>query len=1297
MNRRILQGVWVALCLVLATSPVLAQMGATGKLQGQVTDPTGAAIQGVRVTAVERATGSKREVFSDGSGRYNLAALPIGEYNLTFEMAGFQQLVHNNVRVEASVSSDMNVELKIGQVSEQIVVSEAVPLLNTVQATTFRQINTLELLEVPSSTRNFTHLLSAEAGVAADLPQVLGNDTGSISPSVNGLRTTSNSLQFNGIDATNLLSNEGSLVENISPAPETIQEVKLQTSLYDASTGRNGGGNFQIITKGGTNEIHGSAYWFVQNEVFNANDFFFNRDGIDKPEARRNEGGFTLGGPLVRDKVFLFGSYQRTQALTAFVPTGSSISDLPLFLDFLTDRSVSGIQSGALAAINAARAACSLAPLASVTVAPVGANYFALQNPATGGFVIPAPNFSGGCPLNSSGLPITDSGATGNPMVRVRQVFPSEFEQDQFNVRSDLNVTNSNRLSGVFFFSNFPSLDSFPDPSSLASPFTLRRNNRARTVALTDTHVFTSRLVNEARFGVLFLNNTRSLDDPFLADSLTSAALGISNPALLFDDSPGTRRLGHVIFRGPRFSFGGPNDSFNKRRQQTYNFTDTVSYQYGNHALRMGFEYRHHNVANNLPEEQATEFEKIPTFTSLLAGLTPEADTQFGVTSKEFTSKDLAWFFADDWKIGQRLTLNLGLRWDWFAWPGEKDGLIGNFDPTIANTENPINGFLIPNNVRTSGLQSAAQTVIDPAVAATTVIGNRHTLNGEDLNNYQPRFGFAWQPLKSNRFVVRGGYGMFYDRPSAAFINTVFSNYPFLREVEVTFPSNAVPIATAFSQQNTSLPLNMYLPMRVVFRSNSYEMRDGTGTTLGADGVTINPNCEAGPGGLSAGGPCLGNIAETFEFRAVDRNLKTPYVQQWNLGWQWEVAQDLMWEVRYVGTKGTRLLNATALAQSWDLNDPNSPDSVFQRLNDAYVRAGSPRGALGSQAINASMTAACDGRSACLQGVGLAYGFNWPTGTGTGNQNFGGLTGLFDLNLAMPTALITSNAVNAIIPFEPRAVFLGINVPEAIILKSTGNSIYHGLQTNFTKRFSRGLQFNLGYTWARSIDDSSADPGSTSGGGKPDIPNTGFIVQADSRNTRANRGVSDFDRTHRLSLSFVYEIPTGGWNNQFVKGWQVSGFTQVQSGAPYSIFTGEGEGRSAAALLSLNNGPGGLFRLGFGRPNLASGATLSSLQTTGSSTTAFDVTQLASPLGGFGDLPRNVLRANTQKRFDMAISKSTRITERFRIEFRTEFFNLFNNVNFALPVNDLQDGSVGEIENTVGGPRVIQFGLRFVF
>jgi hypothetical protein len=157
-------------------------------------------------------------------------------------------------------------------------------------------------------------LLSAEARVNSELSPVLTNSNGNISPSVNGTRTTSTSLLFNGVDATNITSNEGSLNGNIAPAPETLSEVKLQTSLYDASTGRSGGGNFQLITKNGTNQFHGFGYWYVQNEKFNANDFFFNKDGIARPKARRNEAGFTIGGPVLKDRVMLHRFFSATSA-----------------------------------------------------------------------------------------------------------------------------------------------------------------------------------------------------------------------------------------------------------------------------------------------------------------------------------------------------------------------------------------------------------------------------------------------------------------------------------------------------------------------------------------------------------------------------------------------------------------------------------------------------------------------------------------------------------------------------------------------------------------------------------------------------------------------------------------------------------------------------------------------------------------------------------------------------------------------------------------------------------------------
>ena len=1241
----------VASCVLslLISMSAWAQTGPTGGLSGTVKDPTDAAVPDAAVEIKNTETGLSRKAKSNAEGHWEVRFLPTGRYQVQIEANGFQKLIQTDLLVEAAVLANIPARLQVGPLTEAVTVVGEVPLIAINTATTSRQIDTRELLQVPTSTRSFTHLLSAEPGVSSDLPPALVNGTGNISPSVNGLRTTSNSIQFNGIDATNLSSNEGSLTDNISPAPETLEEVKLQTSLYDASVGRSGGGNFQLITRSGTNELHGSAYTFIQNEAFNANDFFYNRDGIDKPRARRYEGGFTGGGPILKDKIFLFGGYQRTNAETAFVPTAQSLSHLPNALDLITgERTAQNL-------FNAFRQANPNSTLANVSeIDPFAVRILNLRNPVTGDYIVTGPS---GKPRIS-----TSADAAGNPLTLVRNVAPASFQQDQFTIKLDGQLSALNRLSGVFFLSNFPGFDPFPDPFSLTSPFTLKRNDRARSFSLTDIHAFGGSLTNEARFGLFLLNNTRSLDDPFL--DLTNESIGLNNPATAFDNRPATQRLGHFIFRGPRISFGGPNDAFNTRDQQSYSVSDTLSWFHGKHSIRLGGEWKRHRYDTDLPEEQGVEFEKFASFDQLFRGLAQEADTQFGITQKSFRMHDLSWFVSDDWKITQKLTLNLGVRWDWFGWPTERDGRIGNFDfAALTNAENPTNAFLVPSNVQSTGFSA-----IDGAVATAIKAGNKHTLNGQDLNNFQPRFGFAYSPFKSGRTVIRGGYGIFFDRPSAAFMNTVFSNYPFLRESEITAPGGRVPMQRAWSQQDPNLPFNQYLPMRVVFTggaAGNYQLRDNTPVTTQADG-TPNPNDPA------TGLPFRGNIAETFEFRAIDRDLRTPYIQQWNFGVQHEVVKDLMIEARYAGTKGTKLLQGIAFNQSFDLNDPATPDYVFDRLNRAYAAGGAPRGALNQ------------GATARERGLGRAFGFTDP------------LTGLVNMNFGAPATTATTSAV---IPFESRGVVLGFNIPEALILQSSGNSIYHGAQFGLTKRFSHGLQFRLAYTFSKAMDYSSVDPGSTAGGGRPDVPNAGFVLQGDQRNPRSNRGVSDFDRSHRLSLSYSYAIPTFGSASRLAAGWQFSGFVQAQSGAPFSIFYPEPEAATPAALANVTTGSGGLFRLGFGRPSLAPGATLEDLRRSAPDITTayFNRDALASPGGGFGNLGRNPLRGPRQVRFDVALSKETRLTERVNLELRFEAFNLLNSVNFALPSGDMADSEFGQITNTVGGPRSLQLGGRIRF
>lgn len=1283
-----------ALFLIHASPlPALAQSGATGTLSGIVQDPNGAHIPGVCVTVRNVGTGASRTVTTNTDVRWTLPGLSVGTYQVAYELSGFKRLVRDGIEVEASIPRTLEDKLEIGDVGAVVNITEGAALVSSETATTSRQLSSEDLVSVPTSTRSFTQLLSTEAGVNTELSPVLTNGNGNQSPSVNGTRTTSTSLFFNGIDATNITTNEGSLNDNIAPAPETLQEVKLQTSLYDASTGRSGGGNFQLITKQGGNSFNGSVYYYLQNEKLNANDFFFNKEGIDRPKARRNEAGFTLGGPSIKDRFFFFGSYQYTDAITGFVPTARSTTVLPKALGRINGARTAQALADAFNADNGCTPGVNC--LSAADISPVSLRLFNLINPVTGDFVIPSPR------PNARLIGIDRAGARAfqfglapgvvsrtlrenNPLVQQLNVQPSEFKQHQFTTRLDGRLSKNNTLSGVFFSSNFPALDSFPDPSSLASPFTLRRADQNRTLAISDQHVFGPTLINEVRFGFFHLNNTRTLDDPFLTDEFTSAALGISNPALLFDSSPATRRLGHFIGRPgtnmSQFSFGGPNDSFNQRKQQTYSFSDNVTWILDKHTFRIGGDYKRHQYDSSLPEEQATEFEKFDSFTQLLTGNAQEADTQFGLTSKTFRFRDYSGYIADDWKISRKLSLNLGLRYELFMWPTEKNGRIGNFDfanfqscfsrtgGTNALCDSPAPGFLVPGNVRPTGLPN-----VDAAIDATAKAGNNHTLNGQDRNNFAPRVGFAYSPLDSNRLVVRGGFGFFYDRPSASFINTVFSNYPFLREIEITVPSGNVPIANAFGAQPTTLPLSNWLPFRVTRASGAggtYVIRDNTGVTLDARGNTTPP----------------GNIAETFEFRAVDRNLKTPYVQQWNLGFQYEITKNLLFEARYVGTRGKNLLQAIAFNQGFDLNDANTPDHIYERFNQAYIAAGAPNGPLNA------------GTTARDRGIGRAFGFANPYRVGGSATCAGGVLGLggapIDLNLANPlTCSGSALGGGQVINFEARVPILGFNVPEALELRSNGESRYHGAQFSVTQRLSRGLHFNAAYTWSKSIDTSSTDPGSTAGSGKPDVPNTGFVVQGDQRNLDANRAVSDFDRTHRFSLNFVYDIPTNS-NSRFLTGWQLSGFFQAQTGTPYSIFAPEPELQSATQYAALTQGSGGLYRLGFGRPNLCG-----TLDTQGADITeeAFDRGALCTAFGQNGSLGRNVLRAPAQSRFDLGIVKTTKLTETVAVELGWDVFNVFNKANFGTPDFELGSPDFGRITSTVGGPRVMQLRAKLKF
>src|SRR5688572_21344723 len=478
----------LALLLTFTLESALAQAGASTGLMGRVTDASGAGMPGVSVTLSNVDTGSIRTVTTGSTGNWEARFLAPGAYRVTFELTGFKQLRRDGVTVSTAEMATVDVSLELGGVAEAVDVVANAEMVSSGSMTMARTLDQKEPEALPTSARNFTQLLVIEPGVSADISELLSNDNASISPSVNGARTTNNSFVFNGVDVTNLLccnsrvngssgtidNGGGSLSRNVAPAPETLQEVKLQTSLYDAGTGRNGGGNFTLVSKSGTNSFRGSAYYYNQNDALMANDFFFNRAGIDKPILDRHEGGGTIGGPLVRNRTFFFGSYQRTQAKTSFVDEASNTVLMPRALT--DDRSDAGINAFAAAIWNPRHGAVNFNVINPISRALLRAKF------PDGTYLIPSGSDGASCRRN--GTQLFES-------CQVVSVIPATFEQDQFTTNLDHQLTTANRLSGKYFFSNQPSRDPLANANALTR-FEREDTTYQRTFSLTDLHVFGS-------------------------------------------------------------------------------------------------------------------------------------------------------------------------------------------------------------------------------------------------------------------------------------------------------------------------------------------------------------------------------------------------------------------------------------------------------------------------------------------------------------------------------------------------------------------------------------------------------------------------------------------------------------------------------------------------------------------------------------------------------------------------------------------------------------------------------------
>jgi len=614
----------------------------------------------------------------------------------------------------------------------------------------------------------------------------------------------------------------------------------------------------------------------------------------------------------------------------------------------------------------------------------------------------------------------------------------------------------------------------------------------------------------------------------------------------------------------------------------------------GKHTMKFGGEYKRQEL-------DAPYFDVFPNgeliylgftgnpFGDFLGGLVGASVIGSGTNSLHNRANDFSAFFQDDWKVTPRLTLNLGLRYDYFGPTTETDGHLVGFDPSRAvTTPLLIPGFgldcpAVPStcgSIVTGGFVQAG----NGSLPGFPKVGNG--LVNPNYKNFGPRIGFAYQVGDTGKIVLRGGYGIFYDRPNMRLYNSQLFNMP--------YEMMAVALATPNENPFVQVPLPSMFPLTP---SGNPGMFSCSGTSCGYPAsLPVQFYGTAAPVDFPI--PATGIYPDLHDW-------SIPYVQSFNLGLQTSFANNWMLDLGYVGSQGRKF------PRLFSFNQANTPTTVL--------------------------------------------GFDLP-------------------------ALIPPSAGSLGGPFYPGFSNLVGPGLGSFLMKSNSNSNYNSLQATLNHRFSHGLQMLLSYTWSHSFDDYSGS----------DVSDIG-VIPGDMVNEQSNYASSDFDRRHRFVASYLYNLPDayrGGsaFGRKALNSWSVSGIVTLQSGVPFSIL-GQDSGFEAT------------------RADLVSGRTLESAIKSGNVKDRlgayFDPTAFMQPPAytpDWGQLGRNIIRGPKQINTDFSLIKSIPVTESQRAEFRAEFFNLFNNVNFANPVNVISPSTdFGAIVSTTTGPRVVQFAFKYNF
>lgn len=731
---------WIALS-------AFGQTQTTGRIAGTVKDQTGAVIPHAQVAVVSCATGEEKRTTTDEGGNFALSFLYPGHYQVSITVIGFKKTVFENVTVAITETTQVNADLAVGSVIEESVSINAGPMLIQNNGPTLgRVLDARAVSELPLATRNFTQILGLSPGSDIGLADNTGVGRNSQNISVNGARRTQNNFQINGIDA-NTVGTHSALFIAV-PAPETIEEFKVQTSLYDATFGRAGGGNVQAVTRSGGNSFHGAVYEYFRDDALNANNPFLKAAGVDRPVLNRNVFGATVGGPIKNERAFFFIAYQGTRERNGASP--NSVSSSVLVAPGLTDD----------------RSEPTLRQTFDVTsIHPAALALLNVRVP-NGGFLIPTPQTNG----RYSGWAL------------------SHFREDQFNTNIDYRINEKNWFAAKFFFANAPwTLAMFNGPN--VPGFDDERQLNHRLISLQDVHTFNSKVLNEARVGYNFVRN-----NSFPLEPLNDSDFGIRRPnADLFPGLPLIRIAPNA--RGVAFGTGFANIDL-RATHHSATAADVLSVARGDHTIRTGAEILQYQVtiALNFFRRGQIDFNSFRDF------LTGNASVSFlgsGISDRNLRAADYGFFIQDDWRLSPRLTINLGLRYELNLPFYDTRGRISTFDPSLYKPRLAVNNTGAPQGPPVGGFVQAGNVIPQYDLAVAPNVGRR-VVKSTDPNNFAPRVGFAYSTLTSSRLVVRGGYGVFYSRVSSGPLNNVQTPPTYVVGTRVASPLLGLPFENPF-------------------------------------------------------------------------------------------------------------------------------------------------------------------------------------------------------------------------------------------------------------------------------------------------------------------------------------------------------------------------------------------------------------------------------------------------------------------------------------------------------------------